>query len=118
MTNIDKIEQLREICGKATPGPWSLPDKTVQESPQDWLYCDYLWTAHGGILSEYKHKTGAPKPDWEYIATFNPALVSKLLDVVEAGDELFVVLAHTKGHWETVQQYRKARKALEEAGGE
>ncbi len=108
MTNIEK---LRKIVAKATPGPWSLPDKTVQESPQDWLYCDYLWTAHGGILSEYKHKTGAPKPDWEYIATFNPALVSRLLDVVEAA------VKAQPGEWgqELLDQLDEALKALEES---
>lgn len=100
MTNIDKIEQLREICGKATPGPW-----------KQYMY-EICSKSDVHILQTLKTDDG------EFVTTCNPALVSKLLDVVEAGDELFVVLAHTKGHWETVQQYRKARKALEEAGGE
>lgn len=51
---MDKILELKELAGKATPGPRKLSEKRVQESPSDWLYCEHLWTNFGGILSPYK----------------------------------------------------------------
>jgi len=80
--NIDDLESKAKA---ATPGPWEFPEgKTIQESPTDWLYTPYLWTPTGGILSSYKHHTGAPKPDWDYIASASPDVVLKLLAVVRA----------------------------------
>lgn len=72
------IKELRKIAEAATPGPWQAGNK-------------YFGTDKGSqseMLGEACQNNAA------YIATFNPAFVSKLLDVVEAADRLYSGACH------------------------
>lgn len=70
--------QLREVAAAATPGPWRSTHTSFEkyggaiESDGRWPYNVIAHTL------ESEHSNAA------HIATFNPALVMKLLDVVEA----------------------------------
>lgn len=70
----------RAICEAATPGPWAA-DKTeviLVDPTGEWI------ATLGGI---YGGETEGAYEDAAFIAHFNPAYVSKLLDVVEAAGE-------------------------------
>lgn len=69
------LTHLREIVGKATPGPWrSYP---VHGPNYAQLY---------GPESANDYTTLSSQADGTFIATFNPVLASLLLDVCEAAE--------------------------------
>lgn len=90
MSNIDK-RALREVAGKATPGPWlwintgSFFSFLVSESNQDPHQCiiddGTAWGEYGETINPESH-------DGVFIAAANPATVLALLDELEAKDKL------------------------------
>ncbi|MGR3180931.1 ead/Ea22-like family protein [Enterobacter cancerogenus] len=89
MSNIDK-RALREVAGKATPGPWlwintgSFFSFLVSESNQDPHQCiiddGTAWGEYGETINPESH-------DGVFIAAANPATVLALLDELEAKDK-------------------------------
>lgn len=83
------LQKLREVCEAATPGPWvHWPGNSVYASrfpaPDDEADTDTIdeWFEQARSLSY----GDIDKPNAEFIATFDPQLVSRLLDVAEAVD--------------------------------
>lgn len=75
-----KIEELRKIVAAATPGPWVTPE-----------WDDGVWTEPRAEKSGCICKLDCScvqnpnkDPDAQFITTFSPSLVARLLDVVEA----------------------------------
>ena len=75
------LKALREIAERATPGPW------VADAP-DYPYRLLVAVRAPGHLPVVKDAVALHllSQNAEFIATFNPSLVLKLLDVVEAAD--------------------------------
>ena len=91
------LKDLRKIAESATPGPWTGGDR-------------YFGTDKG----DESELLGKAEPnDIKYIATFNPALVSKLLDVVEAAQRYRFKHSHSREYFDDML---KALKALEAEG--
>lgn len=94
MSNIDK-RALREVAGKATPGPWlwintgSFFSFLVSESNQDPHQCII---DDGTAWGEYGETINPESPDGVFIAAANPATVLALLDELEAKDKLIAEL--------------------------
>lgn len=77
------MTDLRAIIANATPGPWSCPDDKVYRR----LFPDA--GALPGIIVVHADNTVeciAEAPNAAFISTFDPTLVSALLDVVEAAE--------------------------------
>ena len=75
-------DRLRQVAGQATPGPW--------EPRQYGVYGDMHGvnaTGHHGIATTGTDDgtTGA-KADAVHIATFDPVLVERMLDVIDAAE--------------------------------
>lgn len=69
---------LRDIVNAATPGPWTVGER---RPPLEWER-DLRATAGDG--STYLHGAMAEDVDAEFVATFDPQLVGRLLDIVDA----------------------------------
>jgi len=74
-----KIKELKTICDRATQGEWYVVHNVHQD--KSWIRAkspdvDIAVTCNGPILNG----------DGNYISTFDPALVSKLLNLVEAAE--------------------------------
>lgn len=87
MEDIDKMEA---VARAATPGPWIVPHHglSVHQKHAPCTAVAFTMSRSGGLEN---HSANA-----EHIATFNPATVLRLLAVVRAAREAFVVmdLAH------------------------
>lgn len=129
------IKQLREVAQAATPGPWQV---ITDEHPYHlggthkerriattWIQGqlkDFMPIVNGSMgLGETKdgpvrHMVWIEAKDAAHIATFNPAMISKLLDVVEASDGLLFQLITSSSLASSVKQMEQlaaAIKALE-----
>ncbi len=77
------IKELERICAAATPGPWGW----CYDGSSDWSVGPKDDPQGRQIASCWRSR-GIGNPDAEFIAAFNPAVVSKLLAIVEAADSL------------------------------
>jgi len=88
------MERLREIAEAATAGPWrwgSDEEYATGGWPDTFLVSAQMRPLWDGKEQETVVLDGAEARtlgDAEFIATFNPALVSLLLDVAEAAENL------------------------------
>lgn len=97
--------QLREVAEKATPGPWRYDYEPG--------YCGEIIAASGTCLATFNDEPSASTA--AHIATFNPALVMKMLDVVEAAQAIDKYLPIDKVQTLiAIGDLRAAIKALEE----
>ena len=62
-------DRLRQIAGQATPGPWA------QDDGRPWVWNDELCVVWGWREHEAR-----------FVATFDPVLVSAMLDVIDAAE--------------------------------
>ena len=106
------LTDLKRICEEATPGPWL----QVIHPWHSAVECDI---AHGLSQNEITPHVRL-MADSEFIATFNPAFVAKLLAVVEAAKKLQHYSRHGANEgWSDWDKYfdptMKAVDALEDA---
>jgi hypothetical protein len=73
------LTNLRKIAEAATPGPWDTKEDECNGKDEAWCY----WHRVGpfSLMGEKLNHND------RFIATFNPAMILKLLAVVEAGKE-------------------------------
>ena len=75
----DLTVRLRSVVEQATPGPWGLQGR--------WLVSTHP-AMHQRTLEHVDGSGWDHDGDLDYIATFDPALVDALLDVVEAAEQV------------------------------
>jgi hypothetical protein len=83
------LDELEKIARAATPGPWTVngdhfPVCTLGNSNEDGK--DYSVAGNGYAIRDGAHSDA--KDDAQYIATFSPARVLRLLDIVRKADEM------------------------------
>ena len=108
MTN---LKELIRICEAATPGPWFV----CYSGSSDWAITD-LEGDNGdshSIANVYKRGHVGNPPNSEFIATFNPGLVRKLLDVVIKARQMQAVQ-----HPYRYEPLQDALAELDQGGGE
>lgn len=125
-------KQLRKVAQAATPGPWQV---ILDEHPYylggthkerriatTWIQGqlkDFMPIVNGSIgLGETKdgpvrHMVWIEAKDAAHIATFNPALIAKLLDVVEAAQKAMIVFGKENSELHACKNLASALKALE-----
>jgi len=74
------FDELEKIAKEATPGPWGKENNDRFLVGSDVTHCEVAKAAGAS-----KENT---KANQEFIATFNPTLILKLLDVVKAGESM------------------------------
>ena len=73
-------DRLRQVAGQATPGPWEL-------DLGRWLVTDHP-SMHRRTLEHVDGSGWQHDGDLEYVSTFDPVLVSALLEVIDAAEKL------------------------------
>ncbi len=104
------ISQLKSICEAATPGPWKLD--AIDESDTGAVIClDAVGPVHHGAIAEivWRMDGDVRSPEQEataqFIATFNPTTIAKILAVVEAAQNLYPATDHwIQGEWDDLQE--------------
>ena len=87
-------DRLRQVAGQATRGPWA-----PLQDPDGywWAWVEgvehYAGVAQANITDG--DDLGREQADAEHIATFDPVLVERMLDVIDAAEQL-----DTTGDWD------------------
>lgn len=112
------IKQLREVAQAATPGPWDyvangagLPRNRVGVTMKDSIGGGY--SSHCIALVYAIRDIDDSELNAAHIATFNPALIAKLLDVVEAAQKAMIVFGKENSELHACKNLASALKALE-----
>ena len=97
--------KLREVAAAATPGPWRKESDGWAElrNVRHMVQAKDRLVAYGQMTAN----------DCAHIATFNPALIAKLLDVVEAAQKAMIVFGKENSELHACKNLASALKALE-----
>lgn len=91
------IKKYREIAEKATPGPW-VQNFTVVEMPINQQSLYQRPVCHCAVENPCQTGPSSPNPhgNAEFIATFNPETVLRLLDTIEKYEAVLKFYADRK----------------------
>jgi hypothetical protein len=83
---MSKLEHLKALCERATPGPWKVLYKTGADSyvgnweiNQKAIHCEW----HGYVCKVDGQEHPSQEMDAEFIAACNPETILKLLSIIE-----------------------------------
>lgn len=75
-----RLDQLREICAAATPGPWHVEQMHPGNEPEDFYWLVRNDRDDYSEQEPWLHAERLFKVDAEYIAAFDPDTMRKILD--------------------------------------
>ena len=112
-------DRLRQVAGQATPGPWQIDGPWWHDMDDPVPVVTALATRSAvAVPMPFEHlRDDDRRPeDMEHVATFDPVLVTAMLDVIDAAEQVDAWVG-TDGEWDAYLTLHKRLHRFREVAG-